>query len=346
VDTPQQLRDGLVGFPSSHDIFPEILDPYLFVLGKLLRAGNEVLIVTKPNIECISAICAVSQFFKDKLNSLPKCSNSQLVKIAQEGFDPLTAKCKDTRVNLDKEIDTFVAEFTGVDSIFDTEITQEDAEISDANQDIAKFAFDSLGSLTWMFWVLVASFTVVIIVTSKTLHRGLKSTGLMHVVLGATLLLMYLFVVTPTNINSNIVSEQELSESERQAMLNIVEPLTASFVGKLSSEITVISIILIASGLCLFLIGVLATRHHVEHLYLPRRKHEFKIDPDKLDKDKTGDKPKDDKPSSDSQKPEEKDVINEGQPKTPETSETKPQELSAKEDAKKEDQPKTKKIQL
>jgi hypothetical protein len=67
VDARRQLRDGLVGYPSSHDIFPEILDPYLFVLGKLLRVGNEVLIVTKPNFECIQAICAVSQFFKDKI---------------------------------------------------------------------------------------------------------------------------------------------------------------------------------------------------------------------------------------------------------------------------------------
>jgi len=67
VDARQRLRDGLVGYPSSHDIFPEILDPYLFVLGKLLRVGNEVLIVTKPNFECIQAICAVSQFFKDKI---------------------------------------------------------------------------------------------------------------------------------------------------------------------------------------------------------------------------------------------------------------------------------------
>ena len=56
-----------MGFPSSHDIFPEIFDAYLLVLGKLLRAGNEVLIVTKPRFECIQAICAAGQFFKDKI---------------------------------------------------------------------------------------------------------------------------------------------------------------------------------------------------------------------------------------------------------------------------------------
>ncbi len=61
------LRDGLVGFPSSHDIFPDILDASLTVLGKILRAGNEVLIVSKPRLECIKAICAASTFFKDKI---------------------------------------------------------------------------------------------------------------------------------------------------------------------------------------------------------------------------------------------------------------------------------------
>ncbi|BBO76180.1 hypothetical protein DSCW_35970 [Desulfosarcina widdelii] len=67
VDAKQRLRDGLVGFPSSHDIFPEILDTYLFVLGKLLRAGNEVLIVSKPRFDCIQAICEAGRFFTDRI---------------------------------------------------------------------------------------------------------------------------------------------------------------------------------------------------------------------------------------------------------------------------------------
>ncbi|MBI9085420.1 MAG: radical SAM protein [Desulfobacterales bacterium] len=67
VDAPYRLKDGLVGFPSSHDVFPEILDAYLAVLGKLLRAGNDVLIVSKPHLECIQAICSACAFFKDKI---------------------------------------------------------------------------------------------------------------------------------------------------------------------------------------------------------------------------------------------------------------------------------------
>jgi len=67
VEKSRKLLNGLVGFPSTHDIFPENLDNYLIVLGKLLRAGNEVLIVTKPNIKCIKAICNASIYFKDKI---------------------------------------------------------------------------------------------------------------------------------------------------------------------------------------------------------------------------------------------------------------------------------------
>ena len=67
IEKSQNLKDGMVGFPSSHDITPTNLDAYLTVLGKLLRAGNEVLIVSKPRLDCIKAICDASSFFKDKI---------------------------------------------------------------------------------------------------------------------------------------------------------------------------------------------------------------------------------------------------------------------------------------
>jgi len=44
-------------FPTTHDITPEELQPCLTVLGKLLSTGNEVLVVSKPHLDCIQAIC-------------------------------------------------------------------------------------------------------------------------------------------------------------------------------------------------------------------------------------------------------------------------------------------------
>jgi len=46
-----------VMFPSSHDITPVNLEACLIVLGSLLRAGNRVLVVSKPHLEVIRAIC-------------------------------------------------------------------------------------------------------------------------------------------------------------------------------------------------------------------------------------------------------------------------------------------------
>jgi DNA repair photolyase len=67
VGKGRKLHDGLVGFPSTHDILPSNLDASLVVLGKLLRAGNQVLIISKPRLDCIKRICSACEFFKDKI---------------------------------------------------------------------------------------------------------------------------------------------------------------------------------------------------------------------------------------------------------------------------------------
>ena len=64
VEKAQGFRDGRVGFPTSHDITPDNLDDYLTVLGKLLISGNRIMIITKPVLECIEAICQASRFFQ------------------------------------------------------------------------------------------------------------------------------------------------------------------------------------------------------------------------------------------------------------------------------------------
>jgi len=50
-------RDGVVMFPTTHDITPRNISESICVLRKLLKAGNKVLLVSKPHIGCISAIC-------------------------------------------------------------------------------------------------------------------------------------------------------------------------------------------------------------------------------------------------------------------------------------------------
>jgi DNA repair photolyase len=59
--------DGQVMFPSSHDITPHNIDACMTVLKNLLEIGNRVLVVSKPHLECIRAICHELKYFRDSI---------------------------------------------------------------------------------------------------------------------------------------------------------------------------------------------------------------------------------------------------------------------------------------
>lgn len=60
-------KAGTIMFPSSHDITPQHLPQALQMLKKLLSAGNEVLIVTKPHLECVKALCSELGNYKNQI---------------------------------------------------------------------------------------------------------------------------------------------------------------------------------------------------------------------------------------------------------------------------------------
>jgi DNA repair photolyase len=57
IDKNRSLYDGQVMFPAAHDIIPDNIESCVKVLDKLLAAGNKVLIVSKPHLECIQRLC-------------------------------------------------------------------------------------------------------------------------------------------------------------------------------------------------------------------------------------------------------------------------------------------------
>jgi len=56
-----------VMFPSSHDITPDTLLICLEALDMMLRYGHALLIVSKPHLECIEAICGEFGGFRDRI---------------------------------------------------------------------------------------------------------------------------------------------------------------------------------------------------------------------------------------------------------------------------------------
>lgn len=60
-------KDGYIMFPSTHDITPLHLSQAIIFLKSLLYNDNDVLIVTKPNFECIKTICDSFTSYKDHI---------------------------------------------------------------------------------------------------------------------------------------------------------------------------------------------------------------------------------------------------------------------------------------
>lgn len=54
-------------FPTSHDITPDSLGACIMVLSKTLSIGNQILIVSKPHLECIKRICKTFKKYKEQI---------------------------------------------------------------------------------------------------------------------------------------------------------------------------------------------------------------------------------------------------------------------------------------
>ena len=57
----------LIMFPSSHDIYDEIIDSYINTALKILNAGHSIMIVTKPNLHAITQMIEHFVNFKNHI---------------------------------------------------------------------------------------------------------------------------------------------------------------------------------------------------------------------------------------------------------------------------------------
>lgn len=67
VEKAYRKREGTIMFPTTHDITEANLDACLVVLKKMLAVGNDVLVVSKPHLTCIKALCKELKEYKDRI---------------------------------------------------------------------------------------------------------------------------------------------------------------------------------------------------------------------------------------------------------------------------------------
>jgi DNA repair photolyase len=67
VNKKRRKLSGVVMYPTQHDIDPNNITHSITVLKNLLEAGNQVLIVTKPHLKCVKAMCSALRAFKSHI---------------------------------------------------------------------------------------------------------------------------------------------------------------------------------------------------------------------------------------------------------------------------------------
>ena len=67
VNKRHKKYEGRVMVPSAHDITLKNLDAGIKVIEKLLDAGNELLIVSKPRLRCIEELCHRFDYARDRI---------------------------------------------------------------------------------------------------------------------------------------------------------------------------------------------------------------------------------------------------------------------------------------
>ena len=60
-------KKGTIMFPTLHDITPSNLAACAVFLERLLSAGNDVLVVSKPHLDCIQFLCNAFTMYKDQI---------------------------------------------------------------------------------------------------------------------------------------------------------------------------------------------------------------------------------------------------------------------------------------
>jgi len=67
LEAEVKKRDGRIMFPTTHDITPETLDVCMDFMLFNLRLGNELLVVSKPHLNCIKLITDRCMEYKDQI---------------------------------------------------------------------------------------------------------------------------------------------------------------------------------------------------------------------------------------------------------------------------------------
>jgi DNA repair photolyase len=102
---------GRIMVPSLHDITPQHLPEAIQFLQNILMPGNQVLIVSKPHLECIKAICDKFIIHKDKIlfRFTIGSSDNATLKFWEPGAPSFEERVASVKYAFEKEFNTSIS---------------------------------------------------------------------------------------------------------------------------------------------------------------------------------------------------------------------------------------------
>lgn len=222
-----------------------------------------------------AAATGFKKFVGTSLAGIPECTSDPF---AGEEVNILEINCLPPGGDVTAEVDKFIDEVTAKDGIFGQVYSPDDLDISGLDLASAKVVYDGFSKVNMVFWLLFVGLSVMVALTAKTIHRGLKMVGIVQLILGALFFVAFGFLATSTsNINSLVDSVEnaaignssEFSSTQIESAKNITVPLAENLLDQISSRVVTSSVIILVVGAVSIGLGILVGRHHVEHLYLP-----------------------------------------------------------------------------
>ncbi len=106
-----ELKEGIGMLPTTHDIFPEILDESIEYLLKHLQVGNKLLIVSKPEFQVIKAICNDLAEYKEQiqLRFTITTTSEDLINFWEPNAPSFTERLKSLKYAFYKDFNTSVS---------------------------------------------------------------------------------------------------------------------------------------------------------------------------------------------------------------------------------------------
>jgi hypothetical protein len=202
-----------------------------------------------------------------QLEKLPPCTQAELEQQAMSAVQPevLELTCLPPGVSPAEQAAIFSTDFVSQpDGLVQSEFNQDDLRLGSSANANVPVLFSVIELLPTFFWTFLIAFSAIVLITSRSIRRGLKEVGATLLFSSGVLVAMSFLGGRLASAPGKYIVDPQKSDAQAQAARNVVEPLAKNVAIDLSNTALQLSLIVMAIGAILLLAGWYLGRRSVE----------------------------------------------------------------------------------